>query len=140
MDSWIKLPRDIRKCDWYENPILKSVYLELILIANWKETRWQGIELKVGDAVTGRFALSSRLGLSEQNVRTALKTLEKWGYITRTTTNQYTIVHIKDFNKFQVESANPDELCTKDADHMSWQQQIATNRESPMLSGLEVGF
>ena len=127
MDSWIKLPRDIRKCDWYENSILKSVYLELILIANWKETRWQGIELKVGDAVTGRFALASKLGLSEQNVRTALKTLEKWGYITRTTTNQYTIVHIKDFKKFQVESANFDEPCTKDVEDVYWQLQFGTN-------------
>lgn len=101
MESWIKLPREIRKCDWYEKPILKSVYLELLLIANWKETHWQGIDLKPGDAVTGRLSLAMKLGLSEQNVRTALKTLEKWGYITRTTTNQYTIVHIKDFHKFQ---------------------------------------
>ena len=127
MDSWIKLPREIRKWDLYENPILKSVYLELVLIANWKEARWQGIELKVGDAVTGRFALASKLGLSEQNVRTALKTLEKWGYITRTITNQYTIVHIKDFKKFQVESANFDEPCTKDVEDVYWQLQFGTN-------------
>jgi len=101
MQSWIKLHRSIREWEWYHDPITKSVFIELLLIANWKETRWGGLGLKCGDAVVGRKALAQRLGISEQNVRTALKHLESSGEITRTPKNKYSIVHITNFEKYQ---------------------------------------
>ncbi len=101
MKSWIKLHRSIRDWGWYHDPITKSVYIELLLIANWKKAQWNGINLNVGDAVVGRRVLAERLGISEQNVRTALNHLELSGDIKRTSTNKYTIVHITDFEKYQ---------------------------------------
>lgn len=101
MKSWIKLHRSIRQWGWYKDSITKSVFIELLLIANWKATEWHGIKLSVGDAVVGRKIMAFNLGISEQNVRTALKHLELSGEITKRAGRGFTVVHINNFKKYQ---------------------------------------
>ena len=101
MKSWIKLHRSIRQWGWYKEPITKSVFIELLLIANWKKAEWQGIKLNVGDAVVGRKIMAHNLGISEQNVRTALKHLELSGEICKRPGRGFTVVHINNFQKYQ---------------------------------------
>lgn len=101
MKSWIMLHRKIREWGWYSDPITKSVFIELLLIANWKKTQWNGIDLEVGDAVIGRKVLAQRLGISEQNVRTALKHLESTDEITKKHVGKFTVVHINSFAFYQ---------------------------------------
>ena len=107
MKSWIMLHRKIREWGWYNNPITKSVFIELLLIAKWKKTQWNGIDLEVGDAVIGRKVLAQRLGISEQNVRTALKHLESTYEITKKHAGKFTVVHINSFAFYQNHREEP---------------------------------
>jgi hypothetical protein len=52
------------------------------------------VNIKTGQLVTGRKAISKATKLSEQNVRTALNRLEKLGILTIKPTNKYSIVTV----------------------------------------------
>ena len=51
--------------------------------------------------MTGRLKLSKELGISEQMIRTSLAKLKSTNEITNETTSQYTIITIKNYNKYQ---------------------------------------
>ena len=54
MDGYIKLDRKIRDWGWYNDAATKSVFIELLLRANWKEGEHKGYKLKPGQAICGR--------------------------------------------------------------------------------------
>ncbi len=101
MEPWIKLYRKFREWEWYNDPIVKAVFIELLLTANWKPTKWKGIELDVGETVVGRKELADAVGISEQNVRTALRKLENTKTIVKKSTNKYTIVKVLNYCNYQ---------------------------------------
>ena len=101
MEPWIKLYRKFREWEWYNDPIVKAVFIELLLTANWKPTKWKGIELDVGETVVGRKELADAVGISEQNVRTALRKLENTKTIGKKSTNKYTIVKVLNYCNYQ---------------------------------------
>lgn len=100
-ERWIKLHTKFTEWEWYTDPVTKVVFLHLLLKANWKPTRWKGIEVGVGQLVIGRKALAEELRLSEQNVRTALDHLKATGEITIKPTNRYSLVTIENWAKYQ---------------------------------------
>ena len=97
MEPWIKLYRKFREWEWYNDPIVKAVFIELLLTANWKPTKWKGIDLDVGETVIGRKELADAIGVSEQNVRTALRKLENTNTILKKSTNKYTVVKVLNY-------------------------------------------
>lgn len=101
LNGWIALHRKFRQWGWYSDPITKAVFLELLLTANWKDGEYKGHQIKRGQTVIGRRALAKTLGISEQQVRTALKHLEDSGEITRKSTNRFTIATLCKFNDYQ---------------------------------------
>jgi len=101
MEPWIKLYRKFREWEWYNDPVVKAVFIELLLTANWKPTKWKGIDLDVGETIIGRKELAEAVGVSEQNVRTALKKLEKANTIVKKSTNKYTVVKVLNYCNYQ---------------------------------------
>lgn len=91
------LHRDLIEWEWYQSPETSRVFIHLILRANYLDKKWQGIEIKRGQLITSNNHLSIELSLSIQQVRTSLKRLESSGYITRKTTNKFTLVTIVNY-------------------------------------------
>lgn len=89
--------------EWYDDTNTKIVFLHLLLTANWEEKRYHGHVVKEGDTIIGLNALAKRLGLSVQQVRTALNHLKSTGEITIKSTNQFSIVTIENWAKYQVD-------------------------------------
>jgi hypothetical protein len=77
------------------------VFFKLLFKASYKDKRWEGVDIKRGQLVTGRAALSKELNLSEQVVRTCLDKLTKSGYINQQSTNRYTIITICNYDSWQ---------------------------------------
>lgn len=100
-ERWIKLHTKFSEWEWYTDPVTKVVFLHLLLKANWKPTRWKGVEIGVGQLVIGRKALAEELGLTERNIRTALEHLKETGEITIQATNKYSLVTIENWGKYQ---------------------------------------
>lgn len=100
-EGWIKIHRKFTEWGWYGDINTKTVFLHLLLTANYEAKEWQGRTIERGQVVIGRKELGGVLNLSEQNVRTALDKLERTGEITRKPTNKFTIVTICKFDIYQ---------------------------------------
>ncbi|GAA4235704.1 hypothetical protein GCM10022291_18320 [Postechiella marina] len=101
MVGFIMLHRDLLDWEWYQSSETFRVFVHLILRANYSDKKWQGTDVKRGQFITSNNHLANELSLSIQQVRTALKRLESGGYITRKTTNKFTLITIVNYNNRQ---------------------------------------
>ena len=106
--NYIKLFRKFKKWGWYSDPCTKSVFIHLLLSANWEDGEFLGEKVKTGQCVFGRKKAAQELGLSEQNVRTAIKHLTKSGEIsTVKVTNKFSIINIEKWGLYQGQEETP---------------------------------
>ena len=124
MDGWIKIHRSILDWEWYSDLNVRVVFFHLLLKANFEDKRWQGALVRRGELVTGRSQLAAEIGISEQQVRTALNKLESTGEITSRATNKYTIVTICNYERYQTAEA-PEQPTNQPTDN----QRITTTKE-----------
>lgn len=137
MGPWIKLYRKYRDWEWYGDIVVMAVFTELLLTANWKPTEWKNISLDVGETVITRKALAEKFGISERQVRTAIKKLEKSQAISLQTTNRCTIVKVLNYCDYQ--SFNFEERPIKD--QQSDQQKTSkatTPKEYKNLKNIDI--
>lgn len=128
--GFVKLPKQILEWEWYTDPNIYRVYTHLLLKANYKENNWRGIEIKIGEFVTSLDKLHAELEISIQTIRTALKKLEKTGYIERKPTNQFTLIKLLDSDVFTKEffiSNKPRSNPKTNSQHSSNNQVTTTN-------------
>jgi len=100
-DGFIKLYRSLLKWEWYKSPNTKIVFLHLLLKANWEDSSFRGYKVPRGSLIVGRKKLSEELGISERSVRVALNHLQMTNEVTIKTTNQFSIVTIVNWEKYQ---------------------------------------
>ena len=99
--SFIVLNRKILKWQWYDDMNTKTLFLHLLLKANWEDKEWHNILVKRGQLITGRKKLSEETGLSERQIRTSLDKLISTNEITKSITNKYTVITINNYSKYQ---------------------------------------
>lgn len=101
MIGWVKLQREF--CDWryYKDTNVKIVFLHLLINCAFSETGAYGYVLSRGQYLTTVKRLSDELNISQQNVRTALKKLQKSETITLKSTNKFTIITLVNYNAYQ---------------------------------------
>lgn len=100
-DGFIKLHRSILDWEWYQDQNTKSVFIHLLLNANWEDSRFRGHEVPKGSLVCGRKKLAKSLGLTEQEIRTSLEHLKSTNEITIKSTNKFSIITIANWEKYQ---------------------------------------
>ena len=122
--DWIKICRSILKWGWYDEPATKDVFLHLLLKANWQDGEYHGHKVGKGEVVFGRKKFAKDLGLSEQQVRTAIKHLHESGEISTTkTTNRFTIIKVEKWALYQ----GNDEASNQQTNQQATNKQPTTN-------------
>lgn len=101
LNGFIKLHRKLALWGWYKDSAVKSVFLHLLIMANYAPSEWKGVTLMPGQLIAGRKSLAYDLGLSEQQIRTAIRKLKSTGEITAQATNKYTLITIVNWNEYQ---------------------------------------
>ncbi len=86
--------RSILDWEWYADTPTRSVFLHLLLTANYLPSRLRGLNVAPGQAVTSIPSLAKDLGLSEKNVRTALAHLKETGEVADKPTSWCRVVTI----------------------------------------------
>ena len=124
-DGFIKIHRRMLKWEWYKDTNTKVLFLHCLLKANWKDGRFQGIEVPRGSFVTSLSTLSEELSSKEQtftvqNVRTSLKHLTLTGELTSKSYSKYRIITVNKYNEYQVANIVPNNQLTN--------SQQATNK------------
>jgi DNA-binding transcriptional MocR family regulator len=102
MDGWIKLHRSLLCWGWWDDIAVTRLWLYILLTANHGQETGHGVTIQAGQLVTGRKQLAANTGLSEQQIRTALKKLESTHEITTKTTNRFTVITVVKWADYQV--------------------------------------
>ena len=100
-NGFIVLHRKMLEWEWYSDPKTVTVWLYLLLKANWKPNRWRGIEIGRGQTLETYPKIAKATGLSVQSVRTALFHLKSTGEITTESTGYGTLISITQYSKYQ---------------------------------------
>lgn len=101
LNGYIKLFRKLIRWGWYQDSVVKDLFLHCLICASYKDFEWMGMELKAGQFITGRKKLAEELGFSEQQIRTAIKKLESTGEITTKSTNRYSVITVVNWDNYQ---------------------------------------
>lgn len=102
LNGFIKLHRKLVAWGWYQDYVVKDVFLHLLLTANFKDSQWMGITLKKGQLVTSYKHLSEDLAFSVRQVRTAIDKLKSTGEITTEATNRFTLITVVNWEEYQL--------------------------------------
>ena len=98
--TYIKLFRSIQKWEWYRDGNTMRLFLHVLLNANVKTTKFEGIEIKRGQMLTSYPKLSENLNISVQSLRTAVKHLNSTGELTVTKYPKFSVFTLKNYEKF----------------------------------------
>lgn len=126
--GWIKIHRIMQGWEFYTNPIIKSVFLHILLNANHKTGSWRGYDIQPGQLITGRKEIARATGLSERQVRTSINALQNAQQIAVKTTNKFSLVTVMNwdvYNGDDDESTNKTPTKRRQND-----QQNATNKNN----------
>ena len=127
--GYFKLWRELMvKPIWLEStPEQKTILITLLAMANFGEKEWEwqgrGYKAKKGQFITSLPSIAKNAGINItiQNVRTALKRFEKYGFLTDQSTNRNRLITIVNWGLYQ---QNDSEL----TGNLTGSQQ-ATNRQ-----------
>lgn len=133
-NGFIVINRKMLKWEWYQNINTVRLFLHLLLIANWEDKKWQGIEVKRGEVITSRKHLSESTGLSIQQTRTSLNKLISTNEITIKTTNKYTVIAVNNYNKYQNYNQQNNKQSTNNQPTNN--QQITTTKQIKQINNI----
>jgi len=123
--GWVMIHRSLIEWEWFQDQNTLQVFMYLLLMANHKPHKYQGINLQRGQLITGRKKIAQVTGLSEQSVRTSLKRLKTTNNITSTSTNKYSIISIVNYDKYQTKN----ESTNQPYNQQDTNNQPATNQQ-----------
>lgn len=112
---------------WSYGAVTIATFVSLLLRARWNDTTeaWRGLELKTGECVFGQLELAKTLGISRNQLRTALNNLQKCKVITTHSTNKFTHCTLVKYAQYQLSDEN---TTSKNTDKSPSTRQQTTNK------------
>lgn len=99
--DYIKLSRKITEWEWYSDINVSRLFIHILISVNWKDGRFQGVEIPRGSVATSYNSLASQTGLSVMQVRTAIKKLNLTGEITVKQHPKFSVITVNNYNTYQ---------------------------------------
>lgn len=128
-NGWLKIHYSLLDWEWYDDLPTRVLFQHLLLRANYADAVWHGIEIKRGQILTSRATLVKESGLTEQQVRTALKHLISTNEITTEVTNKYTVITICNYAVYQGEEIETNQQTNQQSNKQVTSNQPATNQQ-----------
>ena len=125
-DGFIKIYRSLLNWEWHTDPNTLSLFIHCLLLANHSERKWRGITIPRGSFVSSIPHLAQHTGMSERNVRTALKHLKSTGEVTGKSTNKYTLFTVEKYDFYQQDDRQNDRQVT--GNRQASDRQVTTNK------------
>lgn len=101
MKGWIALHRQFTQWEWFDKPEMVQLFIYLLISATHEEMQWRGMTIKRGQIVTSLDKIKAATGLSTSKIRTCLERLKLTNEIASETTNQYRVITICNYDKYQ---------------------------------------
>lgn len=125
-EGYIKLHRKMLEWEWIGEPFTHHVFVIMLLMASFKESKWRGIDIKPGQIVTTMAELSEKTMLSRQQLRTVIKRLLATGEITIQSTNHFSLITLENWALYQSENNFP----TNESTNTSTNEQPTANQQA----------
>lgn len=100
-NGFVVLYRSLLNWEWYQDRNTTLLFIHLLLTANYAPKEWHGRTIEVGQRVTSLSKLSQEISFSIKEIRTCLKHLQATGEVACESTSQYTVITIKNYEKYQ---------------------------------------
>lgn len=97
----VLIHRSITAWEWYKDIPTRVLFEHLIFTVSWKDGKFRGETVHRGERVCSLPTLEEETGLSIQQLRSAIKKLEKTGEITRRQIQGKTVLSVVNFQKYQ---------------------------------------
>ena len=127
-NGYIKLHRKFKNWEWYKNIPVKTLFSHCLIMANFKNKKWQGIDIKRGSFITSYKTLSNETGLSERQIRTALDKLKLTNELTVKSNTRYSVITVLKYNDYQTNDTPLDNQMTNKR-HASDTPATTTNKD-----------
>lgn len=101
LNGFVKIHRKLLQWGWYQDNVVKGVFLHLLLTAAFQDSMWMGRMIKKGQVVTSYNSLAQDLGFGVRQIRTAINKLKSTGEITSEATNKFTIITVVNWEEYQ---------------------------------------
>lgn len=98
---FIKLYEQITSWEWFRHPNTLCLFIYLLLKANFKDSRLDGMIVRRGQLVTSLPRIATDTGLSIQQTRTALSHLISTGEVTDKSNPHYRVITIVKYDDYQ---------------------------------------
>lgn len=100
--GFIKIDRQILEWRYHDCYYAFTIWMHILLLANWTDGYFKGNQIKRGELVTSINNLMLVTGIKSDNtIRKWLKVFESEDMIILKTTNKYTHINIVNYDKFQ---------------------------------------
>ena len=118
----------------------KWMFIMSLMMANYEDKVWKGIEIRRGQFVTSRKHFADVSHTKEQQVRDFWKNMEKARFLTTKTTNRHTLITICNYDRYQnltnyIKEKQPTENPTKNQQRTTTKEykrnEKEINRENP---------
>jgi len=138
MSGWIKLHRKFLDWEWFNKSEAVHLFLYMLLKANHKDGKWQGVDVKRGQFISSLGNISNATGLSIQVIRTNLKRLEKTSEIEVKSTSQFTIVTICKYECYQQENETTNKQLTNE--QQTTNKRLTTNKNEKNNKEINIDY
>ncbi|HBD01657.1 MAG TPA: hypothetical protein DC053_23510 [Lachnoclostridium sp.] len=133
--GYIKINRGILEWEWYGNINTKVLFLHMLIKANWKEGKFQGIDIPRGSFVSSYPKLSDELGLTVNEIRTALKHLQSTEEITVKAYSKFSVFTVNNYCSYQ----DINSQCTDNSQSDNSQSTVNAQSINSQLTTIEEG-
>lgn len=99
--TFIKLDRGIQNWRWYQNPNTFRVFIHILLNANVESRDFMDTTIHRGEMATSYARIGDSLGLTIQQVRTAISHLKSTEEITVKQQSKFLIISVLNYAKYQ---------------------------------------
>ena len=99
--GFIKVDRQIRDWEWWDDPVIVSVWMHILVNANYRSKNWHGVLIDRGSFLTSYRHLSEECGVTVKSLRRALTCLQKSGEIRTERAQAGTLITVLNYAKFQ---------------------------------------
>ena len=97
----IIVKREIKNWGWYSNSKVFTVFVHLLIEANWKDGKWEDEVIRRGEIVTSINEIATMCGLTMQEVRTCMKILGGAGEVKSRRVGKRSILTICHYDDYQ---------------------------------------
>jgi len=99
--GYIKLYRQIRMWEWWDDINTRNLFISLLLDVNYTTGNWMGMTIEPGQTITTTARMMKQTRLSRQKLRSCLNRLQSTSEITIETTKRYHRITITNWALYQ---------------------------------------